>query len=303
MSNPGVIKLAENIYAHYHVWLDDNIGEAIHLHMNQFRIDMTVKEFEELCDDIVIVINKIIRIENFDLNKYDFRFINNQILHLLHTKRAIDMSIKLSQLRVFDDDNICYLPECNRVKALNGYINIDNTHQRETNMYGQNNSKRLGSALDFIKKNGYPYDEKYIVIIKDKNIIIDGWHRAAALFFLYGDIEIPVKALVVEDEYVDKRYLPIEKIPEKSRIILYGAGVNGRMYFRQLCDKYELVAWCDKLYKEIQMLENIPIVSPTAALDCEFDYVLISALNPDIQGEIMEWLLSEKVDAKKIILP
>lgn len=304
MSNPGVIKLAENNYAKHHVWLDDNIGEAIHFHINQFRIDMTVKEFRELCKDIESIIRKMLKIENFDFDKYDFRFINNQILHLLHTEKAEDMRIRLSELRVYDDGcNICYLPDCNRVKALRGEMNIDDTCRRETNMYGQKNSERLNSALIFVREYGYPYGERYIVIIKDKNIIIDGWHKAACLFFLYGDIELPVKALAVQEEYVDKSYLPIDKIPEKSRVILYGAGVNGRKYFRQLNDKYELAAWCDKAYKEIQMVENIRIVSPAEALDDKYDYVLVSALNQDVQKEIEDWLLSQNVDANKIILP
>lgn len=303
MSNPGVIKLADEIYGSYRIWMDDNIGEAIHLHINRFRIDMTVWEFNELCKGIKGILHKMISIKNFDIDKYDYRFINNQIVPLMHSKLAVNEKMNLGQLRVFEDNGICYLPECNRVKALNGKINIDSTFVRTTNLYRQNNSDRLRAALEFVKKNGYPYQERYIVIIQNQNTIIDGWHKAACLYYLYGDIRVPVKALLLEDKYADRSILPVGRLQENSRIVLYGAGNNGRKFFKQICTRFKLVAWCDKAYMEMPVVENVQIISPLKALEFQFDYIVISVLDFKLQKEIIDWLVQQKISIDKIILP
>lgn len=303
MSNPGVIKLADEIYGNYRIWLDDNIGEAIHLHINKFRIDMTVQEFDKLNKSIKCIIHKMLSIKNFELDKYDYGFINNQIVPLMHSKLAVNTKINLGRLRVFDDNGICYLPECNRVRALNGEINIDNTFVRTTNLYGQKNSDRLNAALEFIRKNGYPYQERYIVIIQSQNMIIDGWHKAACLYYLYGDIQVQVKALLLEEKYADRSILPVGKLQENSRVILYGAGNNGRIFFRQICSRFKLVAWCDKAYMEMPIVENIQIISPIKAIQFQFDYIIISVLDFKLQEEIIHWLIQQKISTDKIILP
>ena len=51
MSNAAVIKLQKKVIAGYSVWLDDNFGEAIHLHMNDFRVDLTCSGFEQITRD------------------------------------------------------------------------------------------------------------------------------------------------------------------------------------------------------------------------------------------------------------
>ena len=53
--------------------------------------------------------------------------------------------------------------------------------------------------LDSVKQNGYPYNNNYIVLYGDDNIIRDGQHRASCLYYLYGNIEIPVMRLHFKD--------------------------------------------------------------------------------------------------------
>jgi len=52
MSNPGVIKLAYKKTKNHIVWLDDNIGESIHFHLDNLRIDFTIDEFIEFADRV-----------------------------------------------------------------------------------------------------------------------------------------------------------------------------------------------------------------------------------------------------------
>ena len=49
MSNPGVIELFNFAYRYrsgnHSFRIEDNIGEAIHLHLDNIRLDLSVKEF------------------------------------------------------------------------------------------------------------------------------------------------------------------------------------------------------------------------------------------------------------------
>ena len=51
MSNPAVTKLKRKKIGRYEVWLDDNIGERMHLHINRFRVDLDYPEMEKLCKE------------------------------------------------------------------------------------------------------------------------------------------------------------------------------------------------------------------------------------------------------------
>ena len=48
------------------------------------------------------------------------------------------------------------------------------------------NEKRILSTLESIKQNGYPYQNKYIILFSGQNYIRDGLHRAAILAHLHG---------------------------------------------------------------------------------------------------------------------
>jgi hypothetical protein len=57
----------------------------------------------------------------------------------------------------------------------------------------------MKAMMDSIKEHGYPYNDNYIVLYGDDNIIRDGQHRASCLFVLYGNIEVPVLRMYFKD--------------------------------------------------------------------------------------------------------
>ena len=56
MSNPGVIFLntskvyVDRIICGDRLWIEDNIGEAIHIHYRNMRFDFTIEEFLQLAN-------------------------------------------------------------------------------------------------------------------------------------------------------------------------------------------------------------------------------------------------------------
>ena len=78
MSNPGVITLANansKKGKFQRFVIEDNIGESIHLHIDNMRVDFTVEEFLEF--------SKIIRKSLLDLNFIDGLNIDNFDEHFL----------------------------------------------------------------------------------------------------------------------------------------------------------------------------------------------------------------------------
>lgn len=85
-------------------------------------------------------------------------------------------------------------------------------------------------------------------------------------------------------------------IPKGSRIILYGAGKNGKKW-KAVLDKTpycKVVAWVDK------NADGKVIKNPDSILGNVYDYVLITVINKDYQKEISEELADRRIPNQKI---
>jgi len=192
MSNPAVIKLQQKNIGKSRVWLDDNLGEAIHIHIDDIRVDLTTEEFDNIYHDIADAINAMVMVNGFDCNKIDPVYLEVLLWeNLLHLKEVKKSTVKLGELLAPGKKGIYPLPESRAVRALNGDTK-ENDGPRLSHHIGQTSEERLNAMMDSIQKNGYPWNDDYIVLYGDDNIIRDGQHRAACLYKLMGDIEVPV---------------------------------------------------------------------------------------------------------------
>lgn len=304
MSNPGVIKLGELYISNYRIWLDDNIGESIHIHINELRIDLTIKEFELLCDELRTILTKLVDKKNFDAKNFDARFMYDNADKLLNMESIVLNEVDIGTLQVEDDTGVSFLKDCARVRSLKGEMDINQTKQRNSNFPNQTNKERLETCLKVVKEKGYPFNDNYIIATFDKKVILDGWHRAACLYYLYGAIQVPIKLIKFKERILcTPFYFPIEKVKEKSRIIIYGAGKVGQSYYKQLQQsKYaNVVAWVDKNYREIKEIYKCDIINPNV-LNCEiYDYVVIAILDGVIKREVHDWLRAIGIPEEKIV--
>jgi len=204
LSNPGVIVLAnKKINDSINIQIEDNIGESIHIHYNNFRLDLSVKEFLKLSKNMVESLNNLIEIEGFDVNNFDPTFLDMISKLLLDLTKVEYTTINLDQLKVqtlgcFNIPVIRDISQSRIIKALKGKSNEQFKYQQE-NLRGQTNIERMNQIFTSISEHGYPYDDKHIVLFNNQNFIRDGQHRAAALFYLKGAIEIPVIRLHFKD--------------------------------------------------------------------------------------------------------
>lgn len=91
---------------------------------------------------------------------------------------------------------------------------------------------------------------------------------------------------------------PFSEVAPHSNVIIYGAGLFGSQYVRQIeLTKYcNIVAVADGAY---QTMEGI--IDPSMICRCSFDYVVIAINNPTASKEIKKWLCAQGVNEDKII--
>lgn len=83
----------------------------------------------------------------------------------------------------------------------------------------------------------------------------------------------------------------MDRIPEGSRIILYGAGELGRKYYKQMLSRGGLyyLTCVDFSYENLSS-EEFVVESPEAVNDYDYDYIVITIKNPQKAANVREEL-------------
>ena len=207
MSNPAVYVLGETKINGNKIRIEDNLGEGIHIHIGDFRFALSIDEFNEIVNQVELATDTLLQKKGFSLNLFDKNALDWEWIHRYEEIEKIEVvKIKIKDLLTKGESLVSpeiqeivsvsesrqYKALCNNHSELNRYI--------EKNDYGISNIERLNSVLQCIKKNGYPYDNKYI-LVNQYNQIYDGDHRAACLLMLLGeDAWIPVRKITLSGE-------------------------------------------------------------------------------------------------------
>ena len=208
MSNPGVIELVgfqllPNTALRF--CIEDNIGEAIHFHYANMRLDFTVKEFFALADNLLLAINELVAVDGFDAREFDPLFLLQIAGFLPHLQKVTIENIPLNKLLVETEKGVLPLAHSRVVKALKGNT-AENDRFQQINMPGQSNNARLKAMLDSVKRHGYPYNGEHIILFNSQNYIRDGQHRASCLYTLTPKAVVPVKRLFFRDNMFNMEY-------------------------------------------------------------------------------------------------
>lgn len=219
MLNPAVYVLGETKIKENKIRIEDNLGEAIHIHIGDFRFSLSINEFNRVVDQMELAANILLKQKGLSLNFFDKNALDWDWLHRYEEIEKIELiKIKIKNLLTKGESfispqiqEIIPISECRQYKALcNDCSELERYIER--NDYGISNVERLYSVLECIKKKGYPYENKYI-LINQYNQIYDGDHRAACLLMLLGEeAEIPVyKITLAGEKSVEEQKELIEK--------------------------------------------------------------------------------------------
>ena len=104
-----------------------------------------------------------------------------------------------------------------------------------------------------------------------------------------------------QSNLVPRYYCQIDKLPEGSRIVLYGAGNVGRDFYKQFqrIQERKIVLWVDtndRKYRE----EGLDVMPVDAIENGSFDYILIAVLHENVVRNIKMNLKKHKIDEKKL---
>ena len=198
MSNPGVLYLSsKRLKNGTEFRVEDNIGEAIHFHYgDEWRLDLTVDEYLNLMPQIDKCMEGLLGDTGFKMNYFDPIFLDMISSFLLDLESVSIEKVKLTSLLV-KTRNFLGMPvmrplgQSRVIKALKGKTKELENYKQE-NYKGQTNIDRVKRMKNKIRRSGYPFNEKYIVVFNNQNIIKDGQHRAACLLYEKGDMEVPV---------------------------------------------------------------------------------------------------------------
>lgn len=192
MSNPGVKTLAKSNSKKRFV-IEDNIGESIHIHIDNIRMDFTIDKFLLFSQLIKKSLNELNILENYNINQFDLHFlkeISNFLDNLLEIKiEKIQLQdilcISHSDFKGLKFDKVIKLDKTPAFKYLQ---NKDDSFldYEQFNYLNLGNEERIKLLNKSIKDNGYPFKDEYIILFNGQNIIRDGQHRAAVLANLYG---------------------------------------------------------------------------------------------------------------------
>lgn len=243
--NPGVLTLASLLFDVHNYRVEDNIGEAIHIHIDGLRLDLTVKQFLNLSQDAKTFISKIITARGFKLSYIDSIMFLANAHHLAYLEYVEFDEVYLDNLSVPIVDGstiVAFKPITGSMvySFLNGNSDLLN-HFFEINLYGKSNAERVRDVLQRIYADGYPYDDKYIILFNDSNVIEDGQHRASCLRYIYGNIKVKVLRFYFHDT---ARILKCDDLVHREPInefcshyktyYIYGIGSYGRAVYRML---------------------------------------------------------------------
>lgn len=207
MSNPAVINLASIFHKRgglRRVQIEDNIGESIHIHINNYRLDMNIREFLGFADTLSKSFDYLLGLRGFDISNFDPYFLFRMSPVLVDIIKIDVKYMKLSDLNVIINQKVWKIgtiPVSRRLQKSFAYRYLkgskaDFASYEQDSYPGILNHDRLESLNNSIANHGYPLDGKHIVLFGDQNIIRDGQHRAAVLASIYGlNHKIPVQVV------------------------------------------------------------------------------------------------------------
>ncbi len=97
---------------------------------------------------------------------------------------------------------------------------------------------------------------------------------------------------------------PFDKVPPRSRIIIYGAGIVGREFYRQVTalNYCTVLFFADRNHESPKRFHHMePLCPPEMIPAADFDYVVVAAHSANHKNEIHDLLLGMKVEPAHIV--
>ena len=286
--------------------------------------DAAYKDFEgeNDCDIVITGICRYIDANHQDMQLpylregiYDKNDILNEIIpNMLWTPKLNDWALDPSLCtKIFKREIVTkFLDKASKVESNYGEDSIVifpimlyvKSVRISKKVYYYHRQREKGVVSPYIKDEDFiPKLYKVYEYLKDQFIEMGYWNimkKQLDCFFINA-IEIKKRCY----EYPAWKlsvYFPIDRIPRKSKVILYGAGYLGKQYWKQniLYHFCTIIAWVDMNYIK-KKSNNYTIENPSIIKEREYDFVLIAVDNYFVAKDIVRYLIKIGVKREKII--
>lgn len=208
MSNPAVIILSNTDIGFGYLRIEDNIGESIHIHLDQFRMDLSVSQFLLLSDSIYdILLTLLEALPGADsLRNIDRAFLSEISYALPALTHLESKQCRVDELEVFTGS--AKFPRLSKLTGSEVFSFLDKSNptayleRAQTNPAGFSNEARITSLMSHYNSLSDSEQTVFlsgIVCFNDQNIIRDGQHRAC-LRYLHGSVDTEVIQMHFEGE-------------------------------------------------------------------------------------------------------
>lgn len=302
MSNPGVRIIIDKLIAGKSFRIEDNIGEAIHIHWGDIRVNLTIEEFYKLAEEMLSLANEMLKPSNLNVDALDPIYFNEQGYNLCTLERAEIDEVALEELltEFYLSDGSLYLDSIRYSRFSKAFAGDKKEllNRKQYNLGYQSNEERMWDIYNSIKEHGYPYRGRYIILHNDGCYVRDGCHRASCLYQLYGNITVPVMRLYLRGESSDeavcqmfeqkKRWCLVEReialsfvstiIPsmlKEKKVVIRGAGDTTRELLKLWEGKVDIRAVIAKENKGIG--QEYDFIEIEEAIRSKYDCIVIAS--------------------------
>lgn len=246
-------------------------------------IEEGIYEGEEL---IKTVISKMLYYKGF----YQFG-IQPYMWNKLFRKKELLSCLKEINTKIYDGEDVAvvypYILKTKRVVVINDCMYHYRVHEGSVSFKKKKDFYANVSRL-YLQLYKNCQDSQYFELMRPQ---IDEYMRRMVWLGTSRDI--------AEE---DRLFFPFRQIASGCKIVLYGAGLIGRVYRRQIeKTKYcKVVSWVDQNYIELS-LQGLPVEDPNTIWKLKFDYVVIANGKERIQKEIKLYLIGMGIQKEQIV--
>jgi len=184
----------------------ERLGLNVELTRGRIKIQALCLSFEYGINSISRVNDAIYDILNREYGHYNLDF---RVFSTTYLEHMLGVDIPNIEKVKFEQRKISELFFFNRKKPKKAkifehelYKNLQKKEfdyeRAETNYLFESNQERLRRILAEIGANKKDF---YTVLYGDEDVVRDGTHRLACIYYLYGDLQVPVMRLYIPDPY------------------------------------------------------------------------------------------------------
>lgn len=192
MSNPSVCFLSSVVIDGMNFRIEDNLGEAIHIHIGKLRITLSVKDYFIFAESVLRAAKELFHIRGVALEKLSAESLKGEWLPYYDKIESVQVEYaELESLYMKESyvgnraiKRIISLKESGYIKVLKG-DRSDIEYYEEPGKLQPSRKQKLDFINQRIEKEGYPWNDD-LIFVNQEGYIYDGIKRASCLYALYG---------------------------------------------------------------------------------------------------------------------